>query len=89
MNGAKGLGLDHDVGSLEVGKLADMLVLDANPLADIKNTNTIRYVMLNGRIYDATTLAQLGNHQASAPKPFWREAETSTTETVTHFDGEH
>lgn len=89
LNGAKGLGLDRDVGSLEVGKLADMIVLDANPVADIKNTNTIRYVMVNGRIYDATTLAQMGNHPAAAPKPFWREPGSTTTETVTHFDGEH
>ena len=73
MNGATSLGLDKDVGSLEVGKLADLIVLDDNPLADIKNTNTVHYVMVNGRIYDAATLAQLGNHPAPAPKPTWRE----------------
>jgi imidazolonepropionase-like amidohydrolase len=73
LNGARALGLDKDVGSLENGKLADLLVLDANPLSDIKNTNTIRYVMVNGRIFDAATMAQIGNHPAPGPKPTWRE----------------
>jgi imidazolonepropionase-like amidohydrolase/Tol biopolymer transport system component len=73
LNGAKALGLDKDIGSLENGKLADMIVLDADPLADIKNTQTIRYVMVNGRIFDASNMAQIGNHPAPAPKPTWRE----------------
>jgi imidazolonepropionase-like amidohydrolase len=73
INGAKGLGLDKDVGSLETGKLADLLVLDANPLADIKNTQSIRYVMVNGRIYDTSNMAQIGNHPSPAPKRTWRE----------------
>jgi len=73
LNGAKALGLDKDVGSLENGKLADLIVLDANPLTDIKNTATVRYVMVNGRIFDAANMAQIGNHPAPAPKPKWRE----------------
>ncbi|HEX2722846.1 MAG TPA: amidohydrolase family protein, partial [Gemmatimonadaceae bacterium] len=73
LNGAKALGLDADVGSLASGKLADLIVLDGNPLTDIKNTATVRYVMVNGRIYDAATMAQIGNHPAPAPKPTWRE----------------
>ena len=73
LNGAKALGLDGDVGSLQTGKLADLVVLDADPLADIKNTATVRYVMVNGRIYDASNMAQIGNHPAPAPKPTWRD----------------
>ena len=73
INGARGLGLDKDVGSLETGKLADLLVLDANPLADIKNTQSIRYVVVNGRIYDTSNMAQIGNHPSPAPKRTWRE----------------
>jgi hypothetical protein len=42
-----------------VGKLADLVVLDANPLQDIRNTNTIRYVMKNGRLYDGNTLDEI------------------------------
>lgn len=73
LNGAKAVGLDGDIGSLQNGKLADLIVLDADPLADIKNTLTIRYVMVNGRIYDASNMAQIGNHPAPAPKPTWRD----------------
>jgi imidazolonepropionase-like amidohydrolase/Tol biopolymer transport system component len=73
INGAKSLGLDGDIGSLQPGKLADLLVLDANPLANIRNTESVRYVMVNGRIYDASTLAQIGNHPAPAPRQIWRQ----------------
>jgi len=41
-----------------VGKLADLLVLDRDPTTDIRNTNSIRYVMKNGRLYDGNTLAE-------------------------------
>ena len=73
LNGARPLGLSNDIGSLENGKLADMIVLDADPLADIKNTATVRYVMVNGRIFDAQNMAQIGNHPSPPPKPTWRD----------------
>jgi hypothetical protein len=51
-NGAKALGILHDVGTIEAGKRADLLVLSANPLADIRNTRAIAAVYLGGRRVD-------------------------------------
>jgi imidazolonepropionase-like amidohydrolase/Tol biopolymer transport system component len=72
LSGAKYLGLDKDIGSLEPGKLADILVLDANPLADIRNTTSIKYTVANGRVFDAMTMNELGG---KARKPFWFQTE--------------
>lgn len=55
LHGARFLGAERDLGSIEVGKLADLIVLDANPLDDIRNTAAIRYVVKAGLLYDGAT----------------------------------
>ena len=60
-----------DLGSLERGKLADLQVLDGNPLDDIRNTNTIRYVMKNGRLYEADTVSEIWPGERTRPAPWW------------------
>lgn len=59
IHGAEAIGLHKDLGSLEPGKLADLVVLERNPLEEIRNTNTVRYVMKNGRLYDGNTLDEI------------------------------
>jgi len=58
VNNAKLLNASDDLGTIEVGKLADMVILEANPLEDIKNTRQIRTVIKNGEIYDLTELLE-------------------------------
>lgn len=69
LNGAKALGMDRDIGSLEPGKLADMVVLDANPLENIRNTTSIAYTVLNGRVYDSGMNEVAPRERPRAP--FW------------------
>jgi len=72
LTGAHYLGLDKDVGSLEPGKLGDLVVLDANPLDDIHNSDHISFVVQNGRVYDGN-LDQLAPDKVKRPPFFWQK----------------
>jgi Tol biopolymer transport system component len=82
--GADAIGRASSVGSLEGGKLADLLVMDANPLENIRNTNTLRYVMKTGRLYDANTLDEVWPRQKKA-NFWWQQGNPvkTTTEVIT------
>ncbi len=62
INGARYVGLDGDIGSIEPGKLADFVILEKNPLETIRHSDSSKYVVANGRLYDARTMDELGNH---------------------------
>jgi imidazolonepropionase-like amidohydrolase len=74
LHGAEYLGMGADLGSVEAGKLADLLVLAANPLDDLRATESIRYTVANGRVYDAETMDQVWPERVDRPA-FWFERE--------------
>jgi Tol biopolymer transport system component/imidazolonepropionase-like amidohydrolase len=74
LDGARYLGMEREIGSLEPGKLADLIVLDRNPLENVQNTHSVRYTMVNGRLYDAATMNEIGNHPRTRKPFFFQQA---------------
>ncbi len=66
--GARCIGLDKELGSIQPGLLADIIVIDGDPLTDIRQSENIVYTMINGRLYDAKTLDQIEPEKKPLPK---------------------
>ncbi|HJP69809.1 MAG TPA: amidohydrolase family protein, partial [Sphingomicrobium sp.] len=71
LGSAEAIGREADLGSLEPGKIADLVVLDRNPLDDIKNTLSIAYVIEGGRLYDSSTLDELWPEVRPFARPWY------------------
>jgi len=70
INPARFLGKEQEIGTVEEGKIADLVLLDANPLQDISNTQRINAVVVNGRLLDRAALdALLAQAEATANQP--------------------
>ena len=71
LSGAQYLGLDGEVGSIETGKLADLMITDKNPLDNIQNSESISFVMMNGVLYDTRNMDEVYPQERPRGKFFW------------------
>ena len=72
INPAKTFGMDHLLGSVTPGKLADLIVIDGDPLKDIRQSDKVQYSMVNGQLFDAQTMQELNGRERKR-LPFWFE----------------
>ena len=80
LDGAFHLGLDGDLGSIEAGKLADLVVMEKNPLENLRDSEHIRYTILGGRVLDARTMQEIDpgtGERGPRPTYFWQDLEGS------------
>ena len=70
-HGAEMIGVSQDVGTVTPGKLADLVILDADPLADIRNSDDIAYVVKNGEVFEGDTLDRVWPERKPLPEQWW------------------
>ena len=87
LNGARALGLETQTGSLEPGKLADLVILNADPTQNIRNTEQIDRVMLNGRLYDAATLNETVTGTRRRQPYYWENDGAGTPPAAAEANG--
>lgn len=92
LNGAEYIGMDSEIGSLEVGKLADLIILDKNPLENIRYSENVKYTMVNGRLYDSASMAEIGNYDRQPGNFYWENSKYASAfdwhmGTDTRFEG--
>ena len=73
MNSAKAIGRHGEFGSIQVGKYADLVILQQDPRTDIANTLAISHVMKNGRLYNGDTLDEVWPRARKLPRPFYQQ----------------
>lgn len=67
IDGATHLGMGKDLGSIEPGKLADLMITDGDVLNDIRRSEYVTYTVINGRVYDVATMNEMGSKQKRQP----------------------
>ncbi len=73
IDGADTIGLSKQIGSLTPGKRADFVILNSNPLDNIRATIDTRYVAVNGRVFDVDAdMAEVGGKNRPAPEFYWQ-----------------
>lgn len=73
INGFKHHGLDHKLGSIEEGKFADLVILNKNPLENIRHTREIDMVMKNGMLYSGFDASRIYPKEEKAAKMYFKE----------------
>ena len=71
IHGAEYIGMGDDLGSIEEGKLADLIILDKDPLEDIQNSQYVSHTIANGRVYDVKTMNEVGNYDNPRSNFYW------------------
>lgn len=83
LDGARYVGMDAAIGSLEKGKLADLVVIDGNPLEDIRRTEYVTHTMINGRLYETATMNQIAPERVERQEFFFEKEGGDTVHPAT------
>ncbi|GAA5220522.1 amidohydrolase family protein [Membranihabitans marinus] len=83
INGAEYLGMSHQIGSIEANKLADLLILNSNPLEDLHNSRDLEYTIINGRVFKSENMEEVWPRKNPSPSFYFQEEGSGYTGTQT------